>query len=238
VLPAYNEEQVIGATVTAVVSILERLCPDYEVIVVDDGSRDGTAEVVGQLSVENPRVRRVSHSRNRGYGAALATGFSAAGKELVFLTDGDKQFNVEQLEQFLPLLGEADLVIGYRAPRADPASRRLFGWGWNVLVRLLFGYVARDVDCAFKLFRRNVWTATTVHSRGIAFSAEFLIKSRRRGFRVRELRASHYPRSTGTSTIGRPVVVARAIRELVRLRLNIGRELREDPIFAEMTVEP
>ncbi len=240
VLPAFNEEEVIGATVASVVSTLELLCPDYEVIVVNDGSRDRTAEVVAELSAENPRVRCVSHAVNRGYGAALATGFTAATKELLFLTDGDKQFDVRELRDFLPLIEEADLVIGYRSPRSDPLLRRVYGWGWNSLVRLLFGYTARDVDCAFKLFRRSVWTRSRIHSTGATFSAEFLIKARRRGFRIRELRASHYPRPAGKPTGARVDVIARAFRELLRLRLNLERELRDDDLarLAEQSPAP
>ena len=134
VLPAYNEEPVIAATVSSVVGTLEQLCPDYEVIVVDDGSRDRTAAVVAAVSAANPRVRCVSHPHNRGYGAALATGFDAAVKELVFLTDGDKQFDVRELRDFLPLMGDADLVIGFRDPRADPWPRLAYAWGWKHLV--------------------------------------------------------------------------------------------------------
>ena len=192
-------------------------------------SRDRTAEVVAAIGAGNQRVRCVSHPHNRGYGAALATGFDAATKELVFLTDGDKQFDVRELRDFLPLMGDADLVIGYRDPRADPWPRLAYAWGWKHLVNGLFGYTARDIDCAFKLFRRSVWTASTVHSTGATFSAEFLVKARRRGFRVREHRASHYPRTAGKPTGARLDVIARAFKELVRLRLNLDRELAQDP---------
>ena len=225
VLPAYNEEQVIAASVGAMVEMLESLGADYEVIVVDDGSRDRTAEIVADLGRPNPRVRVVSHPQNRGYGAALWTGFTSATKELVFLTDGDKQFDVAELREFLPLLEGADLVIGYRKPRADPLLRRLNGWGWNALVRLLFGYTARDVDCAFKLFRRRLLDRVDVHATGATFSAELLVKARRLGFVVRERRASHFPRPAGTPTGAKPAVILRAFRELLRLRLQLESEL-------------
>ncbi len=237
VLPAYNEEPVIGATARSMVAALERLAPDYEVIVVNDGSRDRTGEVVAALSAENPRVRCVTHPQNRGYGAALATGFSATTKELIFLTDGDKQFDVSELELFLPLLADADLVIGYRAPRMDPFLRLVYAKGWNTLVRLLFGYTARDVDCAFKVFCREVWTSTTVHSTGATFSAEFLIKARRRGFRVRERRATHHPRPAGSPTGARLHVIARALRELLRLRLKLNQDLRDDEAARRLLAE-
>ena len=227
VLPAYNEEQVIAQSVEAMVETLEALAPDYEVIVVNDGSGDRTAEIVTRLSEQNPRVRLVSHPRNRGYGAALWSGFTSATKDLVFLTDGDKQFDVSELKDFLPLLEGADLVIGYREPRAEPCIRRLNGWGWNTIVRLLFGYTARDVDCAFKLFRRRILDRLEVHAMGATFSAEFLVKARRLGFVVRERRASHFPRPAGTPTGAKPSVILRAFRELLRLRLNLESDLAQ-----------
>jgi glycosyltransferase involved in cell wall biosynthesis len=227
VLPAFNEEAVIGATVGAVVDFLQTLTSDYEVIVVNDGSRDGTHAVVDKLSASNAHVRCVSHEHNRGYGAALGTGFAAATRELVFLTDGDKQFDIRELVNFLPLMPNADLVIGYRDPRRDPPKRLFFGWGWNSLVNLLFGYTAKDVDCAFKLFRRSILDRVHVRATGATFSAEFLIKARRLNYRIIEHRASHYPRPAGQPTGARLDVIARAFRELIWLRLHLDEELAQ-----------
>ena len=235
VLPAYDEEEVIAQSVEAAVRTLEVLTSDYEVIVVNDGSRDRTAAIVDELAKRNPRVRLISHSRNRGYGAALWTGFTAAGKDLIFLTDGDKQFDVSELHDFLPLLDDADLIIGYRKPRADPWLRRLNGWGWNTIVNALFGYTARDVDCAFKLFRRSILERLEVHAIGATFSAEFLVKARRLGFVVRERRARHFPRSAGTPSGAKPSVILRAFRELIRLRLNLESELAQSSPAGEAT---
>jgi glycosyltransferase involved in cell wall biosynthesis len=221
VLPAYNEEALIGATAAAMAAVLAELVDDYEVIVVNDGSRDRTRAVVEALSATNPRIRCVSHPVNRGYGAALKTGFSAATKELIFMTDGDKQFDVRELSRFLPEIEHADLVIGYRNPRRDPRVRLAYAWGWKWLINLLFGYTARDVDCAFKLFRSEVWRSVDVHSGGATFSAEFLIKARRRGFRVVELPVSHLPRTAGRPTGGNPRVILRAFRDVFWLRLNL-----------------
>ncbi len=225
VLPAYNEQEVIGQTVEAVDAAMAALVDEYEIIVVNDGSRDATGARLAELQQRFPRLRVETHPRNRGYGAALGTGFSAATKELIFLTDGDKQFDVSELRDFLPMPDDVDLYIGYRSPRADPVLRRLYGWGWNWLVRVLFGPVARDVDCAFKLFRREVWLETGVRSTGATFSAEFLIKAQRLGFRIRERPVRHYPRPAGSPTGARPAVIARAFKELFQLRLNLNREL-------------
>lgn len=220
VLPAYNEEVLIGATATAMAEVLAGLVDDYEVVVVNDGSRDRTRAVVEGLGAANPRIRCVSHQVNRGYGAAVATGFSSATKKLTFLTDGDKQFDVRELARFLPEIEHADLVIGYRNPRRDPPVRLIYAWGWKWLINLLFGYTARDVDCAFKLFRSEVWRNVRVHCGGATFSAEFLVKARRRGYRVVELPVSHLPRTAGRPTGGNPRVILRAFRDVFWLRLR------------------
>lgn len=212
--------------------VLSGLTSDYEVIVTDDGSRDGTGEILADLAQRERglNLRVVTHPSNYGYGAALASGFDAARKELIFLTDGDKQFDVTELSDFLPAMdAQTDLVIGWRRNRADPPLRNLNAQGWKLLVNTLFGYTARDVDCAFKLFRRRVWEGMTVHARGATFSAEFLIKARRLGFRVKELPVSHLPRTAGSPTGARPDVIVRAFVELFRLWRNLDRELQADP---------
>lgn len=230
VLPAYNEEAVIEQTVRHVAEVLRGLVDDFEVVVTNDGSRDRTGEILRHLR-EDPalRLRVVTHERNRGYGAALASGFDAARGNLIFMTDGDKQFDVAEVVNFLPVLERgADLAIGWRRKRSDPPMRLLNAWGWKLLVNDLFGYTARDVDCAFKLFCREVWESVTVHARGATFSAEFLVKARRLGFRVVELPVSHFPRTAGSATGARPAVIARAFKELVQLRWSLDRELAED----------
>lgn len=224
VLPAYNEEANIVRTATSVADVLERLGIEYEVIVVDDGSRDRTAQVTSELAEKNPRVRLVRHTVNQGYGSALATGFAAATKELVFMTDGDAQFDVSEITKLLPLLDHADLAIGYRAPRRDPFMRKLNAFGWNVLGRLLFGYTARDVDCAFKLFRRSILDDIDVASRGATFSLEFLVRAKRRGYRIREVPVKHLPRVAGKQTGARIDVILRAFRELIAFRRRLSEE--------------
>ncbi|MBV9579897.1 MAG: glycosyltransferase family 2 protein [Chloroflexi bacterium] len=232
VLPAYNEEAIIERTVKHVASVLSELATEYEVIVTNDGSRDRTGAILAALQAAEPELnlRVVTHPTNYGYGAALASGFDAAGKDLIFMTDGDKQFDVTELSRFIPEMdAQTDLVIGWRRNRADPFMRKLNALGWKSLVNLLFGYTARDVDCAFKLFRRRVWESMTVHARGATFSAEFLIKARRLGFHVKELPVSHLPRTAGSPTGARPDVILRAFGELFRLWRNLDNELHADP---------
>jgi glycosyltransferase involved in cell wall biosynthesis len=231
-LPAYNEEAVIDRAVKQLAGVLEGLVDDFEVIVTNDGSRDRTGEILAQLQESEPhlRLRVVTHERNRGYGAALASGFDAATKDLIFFTDGDKQFDVAELGGFLPEMdGQTDLVIGWRRHRADPPMRLLNAWGWKQLITLLFGYTARDVDCAFKLFRRQVWQSLTVRAHGATFSAEFLIKARRLGFQFKELPVSHFPRTAGKATGAKLSVIARAFAELFELWRNLDAELATDP---------
>lgn len=231
-LPAYNEEAIIERTVRHVGDVLAGLCGDFEIIVTNDGSRDQTGAVLARLQSSDPglNLRVVTHERNRGYGAALAGGFDAARKDWVFLTDGDKQFDVAELRKFMPVMdGQTDMVIGWRKNRADPPLRKLNALGWKMLVNTLFGYTARDVDCAFKLFRRQVWEGLTVYARGATFSAEFLIKARRRGFRITELPVGHFPRTAGSPTGARLDVIVRAFVELFRLWRNLDRELEQDP---------
>jgi glycosyltransferase involved in cell wall biosynthesis len=232
VLPAFNEEAIIERTVRHVAGVLHSFTNDFEVIVANDGSRDRTGQILADLQQRDPELhlRVVTHERNHGYGAALASGFDAARKDLVFLTDGDKQFDVTELSQFLPAMdGKTDLAIGWRRNRADPPMRKANALGWKTLVNLLFGYTARDVDCAFKLFRRGVWESMTVHARGATFSAEFLIKARRLGFSVVELPVSHLPRTSGNPTGARLDVIVRAFVELFRLRRNLNTQLQADP---------
>lgn len=232
VLPAYNEEAIIERTVRHVADTLRGLTDDFEVIVANDGSRDRTGAILAELQQRQPdlHLSAVTHDRNRGYGAALASGFDAARKDLIFLTDGDKQFDVAELGSFLPRMdASTDLLIGWRRKRADPPLRLLNAWGWKLLVNGLFGYTARDVDCAFKLFRRSVWEGMTVYARGATFSAEFLVKARRLGFQVKELPVSHFPRTAGSPTGARPGVIVRAFVELFQLWRNLDRQLAEDP---------
>ncbi len=217
-LPAHNEAANIGPMVDMVREKVGPLVDDLEIIVLDDGSSDGTGEVVRRLAEDDPRVRLIRHPVNQGYGAAVRDALWAATKELVFFTDSDRQFDIGEIDRFLPRIGEADLVIGYRYARSDPWHRRFFGNGWSWLVNLLFGYTARDVDCAFKLFRREILDAIEVRSGGAMFSAEFLVRAKAAGYRIVEEPVGHYPRVAGSQSGARPDVILRAFRELIKMR--------------------
>ncbi len=220
-LPAYNERDNIGPMIDLVREEISPLVDDLQIIVVDDGSKDGTAEVVKRMAADDPRIRLIEHRVNQGYGAAVYNGVWSASKDCVFFTDADRQFRLDELPRFFERLADADMVIGYRYARSDPWHRRFFGSGWSWLVNLLFGYTARDVDCAYKLFRRQVIDTIDVQSRGATFSAEFLVRAKRAGFRVVEEPVSHHPRVTGSQTGARPAVILRAFRELIALRWRL-----------------
>jgi len=235
VMPAYNEEENIAAMIEDVVTALSAITDDYEVVVVDDGSRDGTAQRVKEAARRHPQVRLIQHERNQGYGAAVFTGLTSSAKDLVFFTDSDRQFDLSEIHKLLALSGQADLVIGERAPRRDPFLRRLNGWGWSLLVNLMFGYTARDIDCAFKLIRREVIQTVRdqVLSRGATFSAEFLVLARRSGYRIREVKLSgHRPRHAGKATGAKLHVIVRAFRELVRFRWRLWARSEASPVAA------
>jgi glycosyltransferase involved in cell wall biosynthesis len=226
VLPAYNEAENIEPMVTEATPALEANADDHEIVVVDDGSADGTAEVTRQVMETYPRVRLVQHEVNQGFGAAVFTGFTSAAKDWIFYTDADRQFVLSELENFAPYMEEADLIAGYRAPRRDPFLRVFYGKGWSALCTLLFGYTVRDVDCGFKLFRREIIQelAPQIESRGATFSIEWLVRAKRAGYRFVELPVTHHPRVAGSQTGANIDVIVRAFRELIRFRLQLWRE--------------
>jgi glycosyltransferase involved in cell wall biosynthesis len=223
-MPAHNEAANIAQMIDAVRTKVGPLVDDLEIIVCNDGSQDATGDILRQISAQDPRVRLVEHPVNLGYGAAVRDAVWAATKELVFFTDSDLQFDVGELAHFLPRIGEADMVVGYRYARSDPWKRRLFGNGWSWLVNLLFGHTARDIDCAFKLFKRQVIDSFRVESGGAMFSAEFMARTKRAGFKIVEEPVSHYPRRAGSQSGARLKVILRAFRELFKLRWRMWME--------------
>jgi glycosyltransferase involved in cell wall biosynthesis len=229
VLPAWDEEHNIAQAIQQAVTAMEGIGADYEIIVVDDGSRDGTSRVVGELQASQPQVRLVRHEVNRGYGQALRSGYAAAQKDLVLIHHADSQFDLTEIKRFLPLLAQADIVCGYRAQRADPFMRKLNALGWNMVVRLLFGYLARDIDCGFKLFRREI--LDHVHltaTRGAMIDTELLASAKARGYRIAELPVTHLPRLGGQPTGAHLDVIITSFRELFAFRRRLSAELASE----------
>jgi glycosyltransferase involved in cell wall biosynthesis len=221
VLPAFNEESNLTVSVGRMVRALQANTSEHEVIVVDDGSRDGTAAVLRELESTTPSLRVLTHEANRGYGAALRSGFDAARYEWVFMMDADNQFDPEEIARLLARAGEADVVAGYRRRRRDPVLRRLNAVAFFTLVRLLFGRLVRDVTCAFKLIRRDLVGQLDLQSSGALINTELLVKARQRGSRIVEVAVEHYPRESGKQTGANPRVVLRAFAELIAFRRSL-----------------
>jgi len=214
VLPAYNEDAVIGATLEQVLNVLEAWVKDFEVIVVNDGSTDSTGAIISTIMETEPRVRVVTHERNQGYGSALADGFAAATKELTFFMDSDGQFDIRDLARLLIFIDEYDAVIGYRRDRQDTWVRKLNAWGWKLLIRNVLGIQVRDIDCAFKLLHTDFLHQHPLETRGAMINAELLYKLKRAGYTYREVDVHHLPRQRGRATGANLSVIVRAFREL------------------------
>jgi glycosyltransferase involved in cell wall biosynthesis len=218
VLPCFNEEANVEAAVAGAIAAARLASERHEVLVVDDGSTDDTARVVGRLVAADRAVRLLVHPINLGYGAALRTGIEAASLPWVLLTDSDLQFDLMEIESFLPYAESSDLVVGYRIDRKDPLARRANAKAWNWLVRLLLALPVRDVDCAFKLIRRDLLSELELVSSGATISTELIARCSRLDARLTEIGVHHKPRVAGKQSGANPRVVFRAFRELVRLR--------------------
>jgi glycosyltransferase involved in cell wall biosynthesis len=221
ILPCHDEAQNVERAIDEATAAGELVADAHELLVVDDGSSDATRELARARAAADPRVRVLVHDVNRGYGAAVRTGMSAARLEWIFLTDADLQFELTELARFVPLAQSSDIVAGYRTRRADPPHRLLNAAAWNVLVRRLFDVPLRDVDCAFKLMRRDLVQALPVAAEGAMVSTELVIRACEAGARIAELGVGHRPRTAGRSSGASPRVVLRAFRELRAVRADL-----------------
>src|SRR5215813_6367255 len=222
VLPAYNEEENIETAATRLAEVFRSLgFREWEVIIVDDGSRDHTPQIADRLAAEDPEhVRVFHHNPNRGYADALKTGFTNARHQLIFYTDSDNQFDVREIVNLLPLIQDEDIVNGFRIYRFDALTRLVVSWVFNLVVRIMFRIKVRDIDCAFKLFRREVFDQVTIESKKFFVDAEVLAKARYYGFRMTEIGVRHYPRPAGRSTV-RASHIPATLMELARMWVNI-----------------
>ena len=217
VLPAYNEEGNIERVVRDAAAAAADLAPPYEIVVVDDGSRDATPAILARLSAElGERLRVVRHPGNEGYGAALRNGFRATTGELVFYTDSDNQFDLRELAGILPLMTEVDAVLGFRIDRQDPWMRKAVSGGFNRLSSAAFGMSVRDLNCSFKLFRGDLLRALPIDSTDFFVDTELVARIHRGGWRYVQRGVHHYPRTSGRSTV-RPGDVPRTLKSLVRM---------------------
>jgi len=190
VFPAFNEEANIRAVVQDAYRNIRNFIPVFEIIVVNDGSKDRTGEICDRLVEEFSELRVVHHARNRGYGAALKSGIELARCDLIFFTDADGQFDLKELAALIEETDAYDIVAGYRARRQDPPHRLLFAWGWNILVRRVLGIRVRDIDCAFKVFNRYVFDSIQIQSVGAMVNTEIFAQISRFGMTVKEVPVS------------------------------------------------
>ena len=223
--PAHNEEANLEGLVLEALETLPSIAETFEIIAVNDGSRDRTREIADRLAAEHPDVvRAVHHDVNRGYGGALRSGFEASRYELLAFTDGDRQFRVADIALLTARLAAADrpdVVVGYRIKRADPMIRIVYARTYKLANRIFYGLRVRDVDCACKLFRREALEDVRVESGGAFFSAELMIKVKEQGRSIAEVGVPHYARTAGSPTGARPSVIGRAVKDFWMLRLRL-----------------
>ncbi len=217
VLPAHNEEANIAIVVERALAVLPEFADEFEIIVVDDGSRDATGRIADELAAAAPPVKTVHHGRNRGYGAALTSGFAASTGDFVMFMDADRQFDIADLALLTPFVNTFDIVAGFRMERNDPLHRRVFAEIFNITVRFLFGVHLRDIDCAFKIFRGDLLRSLDLSAPGALINTEIQAKARRQGATLEQVGVHHYPRVAGTATGGSRRVILRAMRETLVL---------------------
>jgi glycosyltransferase involved in cell wall biosynthesis len=199
-IPAYNDEKTIGKVIFDAISALDPLKLDYEIIIVDDGSKDATAEIVRELAETHKTIKLKQHGDNRDYGTALRTGFTTASKEWVFYTDGDGQYDIKEIIKLLPYAEEFNFINGYITKRMDPAYRIFFGKAYQLLVDICFGKTLIHTNCDFRLIKKEIMDQITINSNSGFAPAEIVIKLVRNGARVKQVPVKHYPRIYGRSS--------------------------------------
>jgi len=216
--PAFNEEANVESLVRNAQRLLPELAHAWEILPVNDGSTDATGAILKRLEAEDPRhVHPVHHETNRGYGAAVISGFEKARYDLIFFTDGDQQFDLRELPLLVKKIDLGDLILGFRKNRRDPFVRKLYSFLWGTLVRMVFKLKARDVNCAFKLVKAAVMDKVKLSSAGAMISTELLVKARNEGFRAVEVGVTHFPRKAGKPTGANWKVIVRAFKELYKI---------------------
>ena len=235
VIPMFNERESIEHAIACGVAALERFGGDYEIILVDDASTDGSPEIVRGLAAKNPRIRILSHAVNRKLGGALKTGFAAASRDLVVYIDADLPFDPDVIGPAIRalLVTRADVIAGYRLDRtAEGLRRTIYSYLYNSLIGLLFGWPHRDINFSFKLLRREVLEAVELRSEGSLIDAELIVKAKNLGFVIQQLGLDYFPRSRGVSTLSSPAVIWKILRELIELYPEMRHPRRRQPLPA------
>jgi glycosyltransferase involved in cell wall biosynthesis len=219
ILPTYNEESALEAVVSQLIATLDSVAASWEIIIVNDGSKDRTADIASGLVKRKPEVKHISHATNQGYGVAIRTGLRATIKDWIFVMDSDGQFDSTQLSRLVALTDRADFVQGYRIHRQDNGVRKLNGLAWRLLIRKMFGLPRQisDINCGFKFFKRCLVEESSLISQGAMISTELILRALTRGAIIQEVEVTHYPRLAGLSTGNNPKVVYKAFSELFSL---------------------
>jgi len=226
--PAYYDEKNIDKVVHKAVEVLEELqLKDYEITIIEDGSPDKTGEVADKLADLYPKVNVIHHEKNKGYGATLWEGFTTAKFEYVFYTDGDNQFDLEELKKFVALVPFSDMVVGYRKRKQYSPYRKLTSFVYNYLLRWTFDTDYIDIDCAFKIIKTDLFKKINVNTKDAFIDAEIMIRAGLLGYTFTELGVKHLPRIDGVSTAARPSIIFRTIREIFELKKELKQEILE-----------
>ncbi len=220
--PFWNEEKNVEPVVSKAAAIAPEIAEEWEILIIDDGSSDGTLKKAQQLSKEVKNIRVVTHTPNRGYGAALKEGFENAKYEVVVFTDGDGQFDFSEVKKFVEEIEDADMVIGFRKKRRDTFTR-------DVLMRMLkiwdfvfFAFWFRDIDCGFKMFKKEaLMQILPLRSEGAMITTEILAKAVRKKLKIKQVEVEHYPRQFGKQTGANLPVIVRAVLESLILWFDI-----------------
>jgi glycosyltransferase involved in cell wall biosynthesis len=221
VLPAHNEAENIEIVIQRALTILPLHMEAFEIIPVNDGSKDATGSIIDRLSLLDGRVRPVHHKVNRGYGGALKSGFAASRNDYVMFMDSDRQFDIADIQRLAPFVSSHDIVAGFRMERSDPIVRRINAEIFNLAVRILFGVHLRDLDCAFKIFRGEQLRSLRLTTSGALINAEIQAKLRRQGTVLQQVGVPHYPRVAGSATGGSIRVILRAMKEIIQLWIHM-----------------
>jgi len=217
--PAYNEEANLAETVEKAVPVLKQVAEKYELLIINDGSKDKTQAVAEKLAKKYPFIKVITHNPNQGYGAALRSGFYNSKYPWIVFTDSDGQFDFSEVEKLIEKSAEADMVVGYRIVRQDSMTRKIFGWGWTFLANMLLGLKVKDIDCAFKLTKKEVIDKIPKlqSSRGGMISPELVGKARKAGFKIVEVGVHHYSRKEGKQTGANLKVIFKSFVDLGKL---------------------
>jgi glycosyltransferase involved in cell wall biosynthesis len=222
--PFYNEQDNICRVYESATMVLKNMGSDYQIILVDDGSTDQTPQIADAIAKADPKVTVIHHSTNLGFGAALQSGFRAANKLLIFYSDGDGQFDLNELPPLVPLMNRCDIVSCYRLNRQDPFWRKFNAWCWTTFMCALFGLKLKDINCAFKLYKREIFGRIKMQSTGALIHAEIFARATRQGFAITQTGVHHFPRIAGRQTGAKPKVIFRAFWELLELYKEINEE--------------